>query len=167
MSIVRKICRWIFSVLEYAAIIVLIAMVLIVFTQVILRYFFSVGIRWAEEVTNLCMAWFGFIGIAIDVIEKRHISIEAATNKLPPKALDWLIRFGYLLIAAFGVTMVIGGFQIMSATSYATLPSTKWPASVSYLVLVVGGVLIVLNAILVVLKKEGVILGNRSPEREE
>ena len=164
MKIIRNICRAVFTLLEYAAMTVMVFMVIIVFVQVVLRYVFSIGIRWAEEVTNLCMAWFGFIGIAIDVIEKRHISIEAITNWLPKKALDLLIRFGYVLIAAFGVSMVYGGLTIMKATSYATLPTTKWPASVSYLVLVVGGVLIVLNAILVVIKKEYIITGENNTE---
>lgn len=163
-NVIKAILKGIFKILELFAAILMCAMVLIVFVQVILRYCFDYGLFWGEEVTNLCMLWFGFIGIAIDVIEKQHISIELFTNWLPPKALDILIRTGYILICAFGVVMIFKGVEIMQAMSYVTLPATKWSAAVPYFVYPVAGVLVVINAVLVVIKREDVILGEKNAE---
>lgn len=164
MKILSKCLKGIFKLLENTASVIMCIMVLIVFAQVVLRYFFKIGIFWGEEVTNLCMVWFGFIGIAVDVLEKRHISIEIFTNKLPPKALDLLIRFGYLLIAAFGVALIVKGIEIMKVMSYVTLPATKWSASISYIILPISGTLMLINALLVVLKKEHLILDTPSED---
>ena len=76
MNLLRNICRTLFKALEWFAIICMVVLTLIVFMDVILRYIFKQGFSWTQEIATLMLVWFSFIGMAIGVLEKIHISIE-------------------------------------------------------------------------------------------
>ena len=78
-----------------------------------------------------------------------HISIEMFTSKLPEKAIRVLEGIDHILIAVFGGAMVYYGLLIMNMTKMSTLPATKLPSSVLYVILPLSGLLVLLNAILV------------------
>ena len=61
------------------------AMVLLSFTQVILRNFFGTGLVWADTIVRHSVIWAGFVGAALATTEERHISIDALTRFLPPR----------------------------------------------------------------------------------
>lgn len=149
MSVLKKGYKYLFTALEWFAMICMVIMVIVVFIEVILRYLFGTGFKWSQEIPTLMMVWFGFIGIAIGVIEKIHISIEFFTMKLPKKITQTMDRANYLIIAIFGGYMIHYGIQIMRLTSKTTLPATKWPSAVLYLILPLSGVLILINGILI------------------
>jgi TRAP-type C4-dicarboxylate transport system permease small subunit len=114
--------------------------------------------KWSDEISTLMMVWFGFLGIAIGILERMHISIEVFTMKLPEKVIDIIIRAGYIPIAGFGVLMVYYGIQIMSVTKNSTMPATQWPSSILYILLPISGVLVIVNSILVVFNLDKMIL---------
>ena len=149
MSILRKACRFLFKALEWVAIICMVVLTIIVFTDVILRYIFKQGFSWTQEVATLMLVWFSLIGMGIGVLEKIHISIEMFTSKLPEKAIRVLEGIDHILIAVFGGAMVYYGLLIMNMTKMSTLPATKMPSSVLYVILPLSGLLVLLNAILV------------------
>ncbi|MCX5883159.1 MAG: TRAP transporter small permease [Deltaproteobacteria bacterium] len=74
------------KMIEAFAIVLIIAMVLIVFTQVMTRKLFNFVFFWSEEVTLLCLTWFSFIGIAIGFREKLHIGMDVVENLVPKSA---------------------------------------------------------------------------------
>ena len=149
MSILRKACRALFKALEWLAIICMVVLTIIVFMDVILRYIFKQGFSWTQEVATLMLVWFSLIGMAIGVLERIHISIEMFTAKLPEKAIQVLECIDHILIAVFGGTMVYYGLLIMNMTKLSTLPATKMPSSVLYVILPLSGLLVLINAILV------------------
>ena len=55
----------------------------------------------------------------------------------------------HILIAVFGGAMVYYGLLIMNMTKLSTLPATKMPSSVLYVILPLSGLLVLINAILV------------------
>ena len=149
MSILRKACRALFKALEWFAIICMVVVTIIVFMDVILRYIFKQGFSWTQEVGTLMLVWFSLIGMAIGVLERIHISIEMFTAKLPEKAIQVLECIDHILIAVFGGAMVYYGLLIMNMTKLSTLPATKMPSSVLYVILPLSGLLVLINAILV------------------
>lgn len=168
MEFFRKLCRVLFKALEWFAMICMVVLTVIVFADVIMRYIFKQGFAWSQEVATLMMVWFSLIGMAIGVLEKIHISIEMFTAKLSPRALSVLESIDHLLIAAFGGLMVYFGIQIMVMTKLSTMPATKLPTSVLYVILPLSGILVVLNAILVAAKQDRKIFPEtNSPEKED
>ena len=160
MNFLRKLCRIVFKALEWFAMICMVILTCIVFTDVILRYIFKQGFAWTQEIATLMLVWFSLIGMAIGVLEKIHISIEMFTAKLPAKVISLLESLNHLLIAAFGGLMVYFGTLIMNMTKMSTMPATKMPSAVLYIILPLSGILVLLNAVLVAAKQDTKIFAN-------
>lgn len=167
MNLLRNICRTLFKALEWLAIICMVVLTLIVFMDVILRYIFKQGFSWTQEIATLMLVWFSFIGMAIGVLEKIHISIEMFTSRLPERAIAVLECFNHILIAAFGGTMIYFGAVIMDMTKLSTMPATKLPSSVLYIILPLSGILVLLNAVLVAARQDQKIFPADSRGKED
>lgn len=57
----------------------------IIFAQVMLRYFFNYTPDWSEELTRYLIVWTIFIGTAIGVRNNIHIGVDALLRLLPPR----------------------------------------------------------------------------------
>lgn len=130
------------SFVESFCLLSMLTMVLIVSMQVITRKFFNFVFFWSEEVTLLLLAWFAFMGIAIGCRENLHLSMdvmESLASKSILKALDKVIEITTFI---FGVYLIIYGWEFTSLMSESTLPATKLPNSVLYVVMPLTGVMI-------------------------
>nr|WP_220185940.1 TRAP transporter small permease [Paenactinomyces guangxiensis] len=138
----KKTALFIDSIFESIALLSLLLLVLIVTTQVFTRKLFNFVFFWSEEVTLLLLGWFAFMGIAIGFRENIHMGIDSITSRLPRpvnKVLDKVISIS---IFAFGLYLVVQGWDFTMLMAESTLPATKLPSSVGYLVMPVTGVMI-------------------------
>ena len=154
MAFLRKAFRDLFKALEWFAMICMVVLTVVVFCDVVLRYIFKQGFSWTQEIATLMLVWFSLIGMAIGVLEKIHISIEMFTSHLPEKVISIIESIDHVLIAVFGGVMLYYGIVIMQMTKSSTLPATKMPSAVLYVILPISGLLILLNALLVAAKQE-------------
>ena len=77
------------NLLERSLIVVLLgAMVLIAFTQVILRNVFSSGLLWADPFLRHLVLWIGFLGASLATQKEKHINIDILTRFAPPKVVN-------------------------------------------------------------------------------
>ena len=144
---VRKVISWVETVLEYLAMAMLLAMAGIICYQIVLRFGFNRSPSWAEEVALCLMIWFGILSIPLGVQHGLHISIEYLFRKLPPMGQYVVSRGIHLLVTAFGFFMLVCGIQLVEFMSMSTLPATKLPSSVEYVVIPISGVLLIVNAL--------------------
>ena len=154
MAFLRKAFRGLFKALEWFAMICMVVLTVVVFCDVVLRYIFKQGFSWTQEIATLMLVWFSLIGMAIGVLEKIHISIEMFTSHLSEKVISVIESIDHVLIAVFGGVMLYYGIVIMQMTKSSTLPATKMPSAVLYVILPISGLLILLNALLVAAKQE-------------
>jgi TRAP-type C4-dicarboxylate transport system permease small subunit len=69
------------AVAETTLLVVLLGvMILLDFTQVILRNFFSSGIIWADTFLRHMVLWVAFLGASLAVQERKHINIDVLTR---------------------------------------------------------------------------------------
>lgn len=61
----------------------LVTMTLLVFVEVVLRYGFSIGFLWVEELTLHLSAWMVLFGAAYGVKVGSHIGVDAVVRLLP------------------------------------------------------------------------------------
>lgn len=143
MKAIKKILNLTSDLLEYTGMFFLVAMTLIVSYQVFSRQVLNTSPRWAEEVSLILMIWFGFIGIALGVKKGIHISIEYFVSLLPQSLQKIVLKLDQLLVGTFGLFCAVYGTRLVKATGGSTLPATQWPASTSYLMVPVCGVMII------------------------
>jgi len=126
----------------------MVAMVLIIFANVVLRYGFNSGLMWSEEVALLLAVWFGFISLALGVKQNLHINLSLiAEHRMPDRlnrALDILRGALYL---AIGLAMLVFGWKLTKMTMGSIMPATQWPAGLLYAVLPLSGIVLIYEAI--------------------
>ncbi|MBI3146088.1 MAG: TRAP transporter small permease, partial [Pseudogulbenkiania sp.] len=61
----------------------MLVMVILVFTNVVLRYGFGSGIAASEEIVRHLFVWVTFLGAILGVIEGTHIGVDSLINALP------------------------------------------------------------------------------------
>jgi TRAP-type C4-dicarboxylate transport system permease small subunit len=66
-------------------VILLSALILVAFSQIILRNIFSTGIDWGDAFVRSLVLWTGFIGATIAAREGKHISIDVVSRWLSPR----------------------------------------------------------------------------------
>jgi TRAP-type transport system small permease protein len=129
------------KVFEGCAITMLVAMIFIVFIQVLTRKLFRFVFFWSEEVTLLCLTWFSFMGIAIGFREKLHLAMDMVSGLLPKKVDQFLDRLIDVFNFAFGLYLVTYGWQFTRLMSESTLPATGLPNSFQYYVMPITGIM--------------------------
>jgi TRAP-type C4-dicarboxylate transport system permease small subunit len=60
--------------------ILLTAMILLAFFQIVLRNFFSTGMDWGDALVRYLVVWVGFIGAAVATKESKHITIDVLSR---------------------------------------------------------------------------------------
>ncbi len=147
LGIIHRIFHAIERLLEYLAMGMLLAMTAIICYQVVLRYVFNHSPSWSEEIAIVLMIWFGMLSIPIGVRLNIHIGIEFIYNMFPLR-MQWMIsRFIFLLIGGFGVVMLFSGAELVEFMMMSTLPATKLPSAVEYIVIPISGLMLIFTAL--------------------
>ena len=142
----KKILDSVFAWVLKLAMVLLVAMVVLVFLNVVLRYGFSSGIHWSEEISLVIVIWFTFIAMALGVKENLHINVSILPKKLPKAFFTVLDCIRDVLVVAIGGIMIFYGWKLTLNGARSFLPATHIPNSINYLVLPVSGIFIVLYA---------------------
>jgi len=132
-----------------ALVVLLAAMALIIFANVVLRYTTSQSIEWAEEVARYLMVWLTFLGAGPVLRYGGHIAVENLQDSLPPRAA-YAVRMliAALLFGFFGF-MVWFGVLYVERAQFQMTPTTQIAMSWVYAAMPIGGVLLILHLALV------------------
>jgi len=57
---------------------------ILVFSNVVLRYFFNSGLTWAEEMSRFLFVWVVFLGAIGALKENNHLGFSTLVQALPP-----------------------------------------------------------------------------------
>lgn len=89
----RELERWLIAVNRALIALVLALVFLIVFVNVIGRYFFGESLAWGEEAARHLMVFGAFCGAGLALREGRLVSIDVLQDLLPgplPRIVRWL-----------------------------------------------------------------------------
>lgn len=135
-------------VLVYLARVMMVAMVLIIFANVVLRYGFNSGLMWSEEVALLLAVWFIFIAMALGVKENLHINITLIPAARMPKTLGRALEILKSLVTlGVAVVMLLHGWRLVGFTMRSIMPATLWPAGLLYAILPVSAILMIYESL--------------------
>lgn len=125
----------------------IVAMVLVIFANVILRYVFDSGLVWSEEVALLFSVWFSFLSMAIGVKQGLHIHISLFPEHRIHKNFNFVLnKLSDLVVIAVGVLMLKYGVILVQFTMKSVMPATNWPSGWMYGVVVPAAVMMIWDA---------------------
>lgn len=78
----NRLIDWSFKGLEFLLVLLLAAMVVMVFGNVVLRYLFDTGIDVSEELSRFFFVWLTFVGAVVVGRENAHLGVETLVARL-------------------------------------------------------------------------------------
>lgn len=87
------------------------AMTLITFANVVARYIFNTNILWALEATVFLFAWLVLLGVSYAVKKTAHLGVDALVNMLSPGARRATTLFAVLCCLVYALLMLKGGWD--------------------------------------------------------
>jgi TRAP-type C4-dicarboxylate transport system permease small subunit len=127
------------------------AMVVVVATQVVLRYAFNSSLGWADELSRLTFVWTIFLAIPLGVRAGVHIGMEILTARLPGPVQNFLAR---AMAAGAAALMGLVAWQavVVAADQWdEKLASMEASAAWFIVAIVVGAAHSMLHLVLIVL----------------
>jgi TRAP-type C4-dicarboxylate transport system permease small subunit len=120
-------------------------MVVVVFTQVIFRFFIQQPLSWSEEVARYVFVGIIWMGAATVVKDNGHPGMDLLTRSLPvawQRAIHILVN---LLVAATLVTVVVTGFRLVAANMSQPSPAMELPMGIPYAAIPIAAAIMLLN----------------------
>ncbi|MFT6228467.1 MAG: C4-dicarboxylate transporter DctQ subunit, partial [Paracoccaceae bacterium] len=108
--------------------IILGAMTLITFANVVARYGFNSNILWALEATSFLFAWLVLLGASYCVKKNLHLGVDAVVNMFKPGPKRMLALVSSVLCVIYALLLLKGGwdywapFAELSPTSGRIIP---------------------------------------------
>jgi C4-dicarboxylate transporter DctQ subunit len=139
--------RWLEHLEEGLVALLMAAMTLVTFAQVVARYGFNYSFVWALELNGVLFAWLIFIGMSYGVRVGAHIGIDAAVKHLPPRTARAVGMAAATLCIVYAVIVAVGGWSYVAKIKEVgilmqDLPIPQW---VPRLVLPLGFALLALR----------------------
>ena len=124
--------------------ILVVSMAYVLVRQVFTRYVLGTSEYWTEELARYFLIWMAFLGGALAVRQKAHLSMGLAVMRLRGGTALAVRRLRDLCVAIFaGVMLFAGGAYVRIAMEQRT-PVTQIPMGFIYLPIPLAGALILL-----------------------
>ncbi|NEV62110.1 TRAP transporter small permease [Thiorhodococcus minor] len=92
----------------------LVAMTLLVFWEVILRFVFNTGLTWGQEATLHLSAWFVLFGVSYGLKTGAHIGVDAFVRLLSPLGQRIITAIAVLLSLVYCGLFIYGSWIYLS-----------------------------------------------------
>lgn len=125
----------------------LVAMTLLVFAEVVMRFGFNSGIHWAQELTLLMAAWFVLYGASYGVKVGSHIGVDVFVKLLPNPAHRFFTLLAVVLCLIYCGLFLYGSWIYLSkmkmiGIELEDMPVPKW---IAMSILVLGFAMLMLR----------------------
>lgn len=118
--------------------ILMLALVLLTFLNVILRYFFSTSISGVVEISGLMFIWICLLGSSLALKYKGHIAVDIILNRLSEKSKPlYQLGINLVMIVTFAILVYYGVLLTIEAV-HKTLGNTSLSQAYLYAALPVG-----------------------------
>ncbi|MEQ3554778.1 TRAP transporter small permease [Pseudonocardia nematodicida] len=158
--------RWderLMTVEAWVATAFLVALVVLVGTQVVTRYVLARPPVWTEETARYTLIWLTFVGAAHLAGRRRHLTVATFDRFLPPRVLAWTIAVADLVIAGLAGLLVYASIDYLERVSRQTTAAGGLPMSWVYGALTVGLALVALHCVVGAVRDLRVLLTGGIP----
>jgi TRAP-type C4-dicarboxylate transport system permease small subunit len=148
--------------LEFVLVALLVAMVLMVFGNVVLRYGFNSGITFSEELSRWAFVWMTFLGAIVALKENGHLGTDVLVGRLGSTGKKVCLALAETLML-YSVWLIFSGSLAQTRISWdVEAPVTGW--SMAWLPL--AGLVFAVSAAVFHVLKLGKLLSGRLRDDE-
>jgi len=107
-------------------------MVVMVFSNVVLRYVFNSGITASEELARFCFLWLIFVGSVVAMRERGHLGVDSLIARLPRSGKVLFVLISNALMLWVCYLFFVGSWR-QTVVGWGTLkPATGIPMAFHY-----------------------------------
>lgn len=99
------------GVLKAAIALCLTVMVVLVFSNVVLRYAFNSGIAVSEELSRWLLVWLTFLGAIVALRQHAHLGVDTLVRALPPAGRKICFVTSYVLMLYADWLLTLGSWK--------------------------------------------------------
>lgn len=146
MQVLQHVIDSFFRLLELLIVVFMVAMVAMVFGNVVLRYGFNSGIDVSDEMARYCFIWLTYIGAMVAMREGAHLGVDSLVKRLPVGGKKVALFISEALMLLCNGLFILGTWKMhelqVSNVSPVVGLSMIWIYGLGY---VVGAVMAVFN----------------------
>ena len=161
----QSVLKSIWKSIDVIMAVILTCMVALVFTNVVLRYGFSSGLRPSVELSRLGLVWIVMLGAAVVLRRGEHLAVAEFSERLFPKAVPVLRRICWVIVLISVGMLYVGSYRQMMSNWSDISQLTGLPSALFYLAGVVSGLLMGVIAFVRIFKPDWQ-LDNLEEEKE-
>ena len=137
-----KFDRILFKTVLWICGVLMLAMVALIFFQVLARYLFHHSLSWTEELGRYIFIWMTFLGLAGAYPKGAHVALDLLLKALHGKMKRGLILLNGILMTILAVVIIYSGCNLISIGIGQQSSALMLPMNLVYLVIPVSGVLL-------------------------
>jgi len=142
----KKLNELFFKLAEVTLVIMLSAMVIMVFGNVVLRYGFNDGIISSEEISRFLFIWITFLGAIVTFRDNGHLGLDSVVRKLSARGKKIAFTLSNVLMLGCCVLMFYGtlkqhGINATTRSAVIEIPMS-WVYGVGYVASMAMGLMI-------------------------
>lgn len=134
-----------FKALEVLIVVCMVAMVVMVFGNVVMRYAFNSGILISEEMSRYCFIWLTYIGAMVAMRDKGHLGVDTLVRRLPIGGKKFCLFLSECLMLLCNGLFFLGTWKMheLQVTNVSPVVgiSMIWIYGIGYVVAVVMAVI--------------------------
>lgn len=144
--------------IRVAIALMLMGMVVLTFTNVVLRYAANSGLSYSEELSRWFYIWLVFMGSILALYERGHIAMEGILHSLPRSAQQVCTIVSILLMIGVSWLILKGSYEQSWLNIGASAPATGLPMLIYYLpgaIFGIASIVILIIQIIDVIRRGG------------
>jgi TRAP-type C4-dicarboxylate transport system permease small subunit len=142
-----RVQEWITTIVKYVMLAQASMIFVIICFSVFTRYLLNYVPSWSEEVPRYLLVWITYLGAALAVKYKEHLSLDAFFNMMPLRARQVGHLILNVLIGAVGVIMLVFGIGLVRQFGDDLMESIAVKNIWFYLAMPISGGLMILYII--------------------
>ena len=137
----KKVDAVVFTLVKYACVIILAALVAVVFSIFFGRYVINKSPIWGEPFSLLCLVWMSLLGSALVVRRNEHLRVTMLDDKFGEKGVFITEILSTACIVVFSLFLIWYGAGLTAKGASNNMAGINVPYSVMYCAMPVTGVL--------------------------
>lgn len=121
--------------------------VVVVFLDVVFRYFLSSPLQWGDEAAIAMLVAITFLGAALALYRSEHLGVRALRNRMTGRWADRLDGFGAWVALAVSACLTWTSVPLLESVVGETTLSGILPATIDYYPLLIGGFFLTIFAL--------------------
>jgi len=144
---VERISNMINRFTEIAVFIIISAMAIDVFIEVIFRYVLLFPLFWTEEFARYCLVWSSLLAAGIALKRGQHIAVTFVADRFPKRIRVMAALVGDIFVAALLAVILWGGIYLVVLTRHQLSPAMRLPMSLPYIAIPTGSAIMLFHVL--------------------